>query len=135
GAHRSTCGLPLKILRARAAIMLWPWAGTRRSVWIPPKVRADGLEAPEARRPAALRIVSAARRRRRDRVCAGAVAATQPCGCEVAKWLLLLIVASTCKRNRVCGTAARRSRMAHYRGTTFERPLASIGGETRQPYC
>src|SRR5690606_32355728 len=107
------CGLPLCILQARAAPTAvpgraGPWAEARRSVWVPPVAgswpddRADISWTQPARAGGVLRNVSAAIRRRRVPLCARAAAATQPAGRELAIWLLLLIMTSTCMhvRNR-----------------------------------
>src|SRR6478735_1974362 len=81
------------------------------------------------------RNVSAGTGRRRELVCARAASATQPVGCGLGEWLLLLITASTCKHVRSGGTAPRRGRFARDFGRASGRRVASIGGKSRQPYC
>src|SRR5690606_25586644 len=74
-------------------------------------------------------------RRRGDTDRAGAIAATQPSGCELAKWPGLLIRASTCKRVRSFKSELRRSRHGRVEDPVAGHGFASIGGMARQPYC
>jgi hypothetical protein len=86
-------------------------AETRRFVWIPPHTRTENeLALPEFVSEAP-RNVSAGMGRRGDLNRAGATAATQPGGCELANGLWLLIRASTCKRIRSCRKELRRGRI------------------------